>query len=213
MKTHPTLYSFRRCPYAMRARIALFACGIKCELREVVLRDKPQQLIDISPKATVPVMQLSDGTVIDESRDIIIWAVEQRDPNGWHPYLEEMKELVEINDHQFKTHLDKYKYSSRNPDLSNDEHRENGDFFLQLLNEKLKDRDFLSADEQTVTDIAIFPFIRQFAFVDKDYFDSRPYPHLKKWLQYHLQSDLFKDVMNKYDQWHEDQDVVYSPPV
>lgn len=211
MRNHPILYSFRRCPYAMRARLALFACGIKCELREVILRDKPQQMIDISPKATVPVLELVDGTVIDESRDIIIWAVGQRDPNGWQSHLEEMKELVEINDHQFKTHLDKYKYSIRNPELSKEVHRENGDFFLKLINDKLKVRDFLSADKPTVTDIAIFPFIRQFAFVDKDYFDSRPYPHLQKWLQYHLQSELFKNVMNKHDQWHEGQEVVYFP--
>lgn len=205
----PILYSFRRCPYAMRARLALFACNITCELREVVLRDKPKQMVDISPKSTVPVLELMNGTVIDESRDIIIWAVEQNDPNGWQSYLQEMKELVEINDHQFKTHLDKYKYSSRNPELSKDEHRKNGDFFLKLLNDKLTGQSFLSADELTITDLAIFPFIRQFAFVDKEYFDSLPYPHLQKWLEHHLNSDLFKNIMNKYDQWHEGQDVIY----
>ena len=195
----------------MRVRLALLSCGIKCELREVVLRNKPQQMVNISPKATVPVLELVDGTVIDESRDIIIWAIKTNDPNQWHPHLKEMGELVKINDNQFKTHLDKYKYSSRNPELSKNAHRENCDFYLKLINEKLKVSNFLSADKQTITDISIFPFLRQFAFVDKSYFDKLPYPHLQKWLQYHLQSKLFQNIMTKYDPWHEGQNITYFP--
>lgn len=201
MTDHPILYSFRRCPFAIRARMALYACNITCELREVVLRDKPQEMITISPKATVPVLELSSGEVIDESQDIINWAVVENDPLGWAPYLDEMKALIEINDHQFKTHLDKYKYASRNPELSMEEHRENGDFFLIKLNKKLSEKKFLSADIQTVTDIAIFPFIRQFAFVDKNYFDHLPYPHLQNWLEWNMHSPLFNNVMDKYDRW------------
>lgn len=203
----PILYSFRRCPYAMRARLALMACGITCELREVVLRDKPAEMLEISPKATVPVLQLQDGTVIDESRDVMFWAIEQNDPHGWSDYLETTKELVEVNDFQFKQHLDKYKYSSRHPELSKEEHRKNGDFFLQLIDEKLNDKPFLNGDQVTVTDLSVFPFIRQFAFVDKDYFDNRPYPHLLKWLDYHLESDLFKSIMTKYPKWETGHDV------
>jgi len=195
----------------MRVRLALLSCRIKCELREVVLRNKPQQMVNISPKATVPVLELVDGTVIDESRDIIIWAIKTNDPNQWHPHLKEMGELVKINDNQFKTHLDKYKYSSRNPELSKNAHRENCDFYLKLINEKLKVSNFLSADKQTITDISIFPFLRQFAFVDKSYFDKLPYPHLQKWLQYHLQSKLFQNIMTKYDPWHEGQNITYFP--
>lgn len=208
MSKLPILYSFRRCPYAMRARLALYASGITCELREVVLRDKPNEMIEISPKATVPVMQLQDGRVIEESRDIMIWAIEQNDPYGWSEYIEQLKELVHINDFEFKQHLDKYKYSSRNPELSKEQHRENGGFFLQLLNEKLEINKFLNGDKQTIIDLSVFPFIRQFAFVDKDYFDSLPYPHLQKWLEWHLESDFFKSIMTKYPKWIPDQETV-----
>ena len=211
MSDHPILYSFRRCPFAIRARLALYACSIKCELREVVLREKPKQMIDISPKATVPVMQLHDGTVIDESHDIIVWAVGQNDLHGWSSYLDEMSRLVEINDFQFKPHLDKYKYSSREPELSVEDHRENCDFFLEYLNSILADRKFLGGDRQTVVDISVFPFIRQFAFVDKDYFDTLPYPQLQAWLDRHIRSDVFNNIMTKYSQWKEDQDTVYFP--
>ncbi|MCC3862486.1 glutathione S-transferase [Pseudemcibacter aquimaris] len=205
---YPILYSFRRCPYAMRARLALYACGITCELREVVLRDKPEEMLEISPKATVPVLQLQDGAVIDESRDVMFWAIEQNDPHGWSKFIDETKELVDINDNKFKQHLDKYKYSSRHPELSKEEHRENGDFFLALLDERLKDKPFLNGDQITVTDLSVFPFIRQFAFVDKDYFDSRPYPHLQKWLERNLESDLFKSIMTKYPKWELGHDII-----
>ena len=211
MSDLPRLYSFRRCPYAMRARLVLAACDICCELREVILRDKPQEMLDISPKATVPGLQLNDGTVIDESYDIICWAVIQNDPHNWEPYLEELNELVQVNDFQFKTHLDKYKYSSRNPELSKEEHRNNGDFFLKLLDERLEISKFLSCDQQTITDLAIFPFIRQFAFVDKHYFDTLPYEHLKNWLEWHLNSPLFLNIMKKYSQWKPGNNTVYFP--
>lgn len=201
MDTYPILYSFRRCPYAMRARLVLLACQITCELREVILRDKPQEMIDISPKATVPVLLLPTDQIIEESQDIINWAIEQNDPNDWKNYLSDANQLIEINDHQFKVHLDKYKYSIRNPELSKEKHRENGDFFLDLLNERLKKSKFLSSDNQTVSDLAIFPFIRQFAFVDKDYFDGLPFKALQDWLEWHLNCPLFKKIMNKYDRW------------
>lgn len=209
MSTLPILYSFRRCPYAMRARLALHSSCIKCELREVVLRDKPPQMIEISPKGTVPVLQLNDGTVIDESHDIAIWAIGQNDPNDWQGYIEEMGNLVKINDFRFKTHLDKYKYSSRNPELSKEEHRDNANFFLEHLEMLLEQNGFLSADRQTITDLAIFPFIRQFAFVDKAYFDALPFIRLKKWLEYHLESTTFKNIMTKYEQWKPGMDAVY----
>ncbi|MBT5767183.1 MAG: glutathione S-transferase N-terminal domain-containing protein [Emcibacteraceae bacterium] len=201
MSKLPILYSFRRCPYAMRARLALYASGITCELREVVLRDKPDEMLEISPKATVPVLHLQDGKVIDESRDIMIWVLEQNDPKDWSKHVEQMKELVKINDFEFKQHLDKYKYSSRNPELSKEQHRENGGFLLNLLNEKLKQNKFLAGNDQTIIDLSVFPFIRQFAFVDKDYFDLLPYPHLQKWLEWHLECDLFKSIMIKYPKW------------
>ena len=165
-------------------------------------------MIEISSKATVPVLQLKNGTVIDESRDIMIWALEQNDPHDWSRCVTNMKELVAINDFEFKQHLDKYKYSSRNPELSKEQHRENGDFFLKLLNEKLEEKPFLEGDTSSIVDLSVFPFIRQFAFVDKDYFDERPYPNLQQWLNWHLESDLFKSIMPKYPQWIPGQDIV-----
>lgn len=195
----------------MRARLALYTSNISCELREVVLRDKPEEMIAISSKATVPVLQLSNGVVIDESRDIAIWAIEQNDPHNWSSYIGDLKSLIEVNDFQFKTHLDKYKYSSRNPELSKEDHRENANFFLEILEERLTKHKFLSADEVTVTDLAIFPFIRQFAFVDKDYFDSLPFSKLQAWLEYHLNSDIFKNIMNKYAQWVPGDEKIYFP--
>ncbi|MEZ5758165.1 MAG: glutathione S-transferase [Emcibacteraceae bacterium] len=208
---YPILYSFRRCPYAMRARLVLYACKIKCELREVVLRDKPDEMLKISAKGTVPVLQLADGTVIDESHDIICWAINQSDPHCWKSYLDEMNALVEVNDFKFKQHLDKYKYSSRNQELSKEEHRQNGEFFLELLEKRLECKSFLSASQMTVTDLAIFPFIRQFAFVDKNYFDNLPYPMLQNWLEWHLNSDIFKNIMFKYDQWKPEIETIYFP--
>ena len=209
MTDYPILYSFRRCPFAIRARSVLYACNITCEIREVVLRDKPQEMIAISPKATVPVLELSSGEVIDESQDIVNWAVSQNDPNDWAIYLDEMNALIEINDHQFKTHLDKYKYASRSPELSMEEHRKNGEFFLKQLDEILSQKKFLSADVQSVTDLAIFPFIRQFAFVDKNFFDNLPYRHLQNWLELNLQSAIFKNVMNKHDRWQAGDEKIY----
>lgn len=211
MNELPILYSFRRCPYAMRARLVLSACDIHCELREVVLRDKPEHMVRISPKATVPILQLIDGTVIGESYDIIRWAVEQNDPHNWKLCLDDMDQLVQVNDFQFKTHLDKYKYSSRNLELSKEDHRSNGSFFLELLNERLGKNKFLSGDHQTITDLAIFPFIRQFAFVDKNYFDTLPFNQLKSWLEWHLESRLFQSIMEKYTQWKPNNEVVYFP--
>lgn len=209
MTDHPILYSFRRCPFAIRARMTLFACNITCELREVVLRDKPQEMITISPKATVPVLELSSGEVIDESQDIINWAVTENDPNGWSRYLDEMNALIEINDTLFKIHLDKYKYASRSPELSMEEHRSNGEFFLKQLDDILSQKKFLSEDIQTVTDLAIFPFIRQFAFVDKNVFDGLPFPFLQNWLERNLQSPLFNSVMNKYTQWQDGDEKIF----
>lgn len=211
MSELPVLYSFRRCPYAMRARLVLSACDIHCELREVVLRDKPEQMLSISPKATVPVLQLIDGTVIDESHDIIRWAVHQNDPHNWQSCLDDMDNLVQVNDFQFKTHLDKYKYSNRNPELSKEEHRSNGNFFLELLNDRLEKSNFLSGDHQTITDLAIFPFIRQFSFVDKNYFNTLPFDQLKHWLEWHLNSQLFQNIMTKYTPWKSNSEIVYFP--
>lgn len=200
----PILYSFRRCPYAMRARLALYYAEQIVEHREVVLRDIPQQMIEISSKATVPVMQLSDGTVIDESLDIALWALEQQDPKkllGSLSQLSDMLSLINDNDNDFKGWLDHYKYAERHPEHTQEYYREQGEVFLQKLEGCLKNKPYLFSAQIGLADIAIMPFVRQFAHVDKSWFESTNYPCLQRWLEGWLNSEAFKEVMIKYPQW------------
>lgn len=211
-----TLYSFRRCPYAMRARLAIAQSGIQCELREVVLKDKPQQLIELSPKATVPVLLTADDKVIDESIDIAFWALAQHDPDNWYQLLtseqhEQMLALIENNDGEFKYFLDRYKYSDRYPEQDERFYREQGEKTLTRLEQLLTEHDCLLRDSWTLADIALLPFIRQFAFVDKAWFDSSPYPRVRAWLEAFLESDLFRSVMKKYPQWQQGDEPVVFP--
>ncbi|MCX4193015.1 glutathione S-transferase [Methylophaga sp. OBS1] len=211
-----TLYSFRRCPYAMRARLAIAQSGIQCELREVVLKDKPQQLIELSPKATVPLLLTADDKVIDESIDIAFWALAQHDPDNWYQSLtseqhEQMLALIENNDGEFKYFLDRYKYADRYPEQDERFYREQGEKTLTRLEQLLTEHDCLLRDSWTLADIALLPFIRQFAFVDKAWFDSSPYPRIRAWLEAFLESDLFRSVMKKYPQWQEGDEPVVFP--
>ena len=201
----PILYSFRRCPYAIRARLAIKYSGIPVELREVILADKPSEMLSISPKATVPVLLLPDGTVIDESLDIIHWALSIHDTKDWLPenidLLNRTNKLIAINDGEFKDHLDHFKYASRFPEFSAEHYRGQGENFLCDLENLLGKSECLFSNRITLADIAIFPFIRQFAFVDKDWFDQSQYTNLKTWLNNMLEMELFKEVMKKYPQW------------
>lgn len=201
----PILYSFRRCPYAIRARLALKYSAITVELREVVLADKPAEMLIASPKATVPVLISPDGSVLDESLDIIHWVLSINDPEGWLPensnLLQKTNDLITINDEIFKGHLDHYKYASRFPEFSSEYYRTQGEKFLQDLENLLEKSIYLISNRITIADIAIFPFIRQFAFVDKDWFDHSRHTKLKKWLDSMLEMELFKEVMKKYPQW------------
>ncbi len=206
---HPLLYSFRRCPYAMRARLALYGSGVLVELREVVLRDKPIQLRELSPKATVPVLVTPEGRVIDESLDIMLWALGQPDSEGW--LLVQHKAamaLIAQNDGQFKHWLDHYKYADRFPEHSVSYYREQAEAFIAQLEQQLQCHSYLMADKLSLADIAIFPFIRQFAHVDKSWFDQAPYPNVQRWLHGLLASPLFIDIMPKYPQWHAEGDAV-----
>ena len=136
--SYPILYTFRRCPYAMRARIAIYSAGIICELREVVLKDKPQHMVSISPKATVPVLQLLDGQVIDESLDVMFWALREYDPDGWLGVAsDETMMCIRKNDSEFKYYLDRYKYHQRYPQQSQYEYRQQAESFLQELEQRL----------------------------------------------------------------------------
>lgn len=213
---YPILYSFRRCPYAMRARLALAASGIKTELREVVLKDKPAELMAVSPKATVPVLQTETGRVIDESIDIMRWALDKRDPLNWYQTLSRRQqiqcdELIANNDGDFKYYLDRYKYADRYPEHPESYYREQGEKTLQNLESLLKENGCLISEKWTMADIALLPFVRQFALVDKDWFNTAPYPLVRDWLNHFLLSELFASVMTKYDQWHANQPQILFP--
>ncbi|MBV1900463.1 MAG: glutathione S-transferase [Kordiimonadaceae bacterium] len=206
-ETFPILYSFRRCPYAMRARLALFVSGQQVRLREVVLRDKPAAMLEASEKATVPVLCLPSGQVIDESLDIMLWALGQADPKGWYQPqvggLEEMMALIARCDTEFKPHLDRYKYANRYEDAQPEAHRAAATAFLVELEQQLAKFRFLFGKDATLADYAIMPFIRQFAGVDREWFTAAPFPRLQAWLAGLMAESPFSDVMEKYAQWRE----------
>lgn len=203
----PVLYSFRRCPYAIRARLAIKSSGIVVQLREVLLKDKPTEMLNTSPKGTVPVLQLADGQIIDESLDVMLWALEQSDPLNLlkQQTLSQSKVLIDINDQQFKPCLDRYKYAVRFPEDSEQVYRDQCLFFLKQLDDLLAANSFLLGENLSLADMAIFPFIRQFASVDRNWFNSANYINLRDWLQQLLDTDLFKSVMIKYKPWLENE--------
>ena len=195
----------------MRARLGLLYAEITCELREVALRNKPPEMVALSSKATVPVLQIASGQAIDESYDIIKWAITQNDPADLKSHITQSDELVAENDGAFKSALDHYKYSARFPDHPPQYYRAQGEEFLKKLDQRLQHSLYLLGDSQTIADIAIFPFIRQFAHVDRDWFFTAPYPHLQKWLRDFLDSESFKAVMTKYVPWKPADTIVYFP--
>jgi len=207
------LYSFRRCPYAVRARLGLLFAGLQVELREIILKNKPDQMLAISPKGTVPVLQLFDGTVVEESREIMVWALRQHDPQGLldATVLHQANALIEQNDNEFKYWLDRYKYADRYLEMTQSEYRQRGEAFLQVLEELLTKNPYLLGDSATIADIGIVPFVRQFAHVDRDVFDSLPYQNLHLWLQHWLEHSFFLQAMTKFRPWQEGDDVVVFP--
>ena len=193
------LYSFRRCPYAMRARMALSVSGARYEHREVVLRDKPPQMLEVSPKGTVPVLVTAEGEVLEESLDVMRWALGQGDPEGWLD--RDDPALVETNDGPFKHHLDRYKYATRYEDVEPEEHRAAAMEILGRLDRRLDESAYLCGAKRGFADIAIFPFIRQFANADRAWFDVQDLPRLQAWLARLVDSELFAGVMHKHPQW------------
>lgn len=196
----PVLYTFRRCPYAMRARMAIYVARIPVQQVEVSLKNKPQSLIDCSPKATVPVIVTSSGEIIDESRDIMLWALRQADPDNWLPQNDaikqhQMMQLVDSCDTEFKPLLDRYKYFDRHPESSQAEYRRQAEVFLQTLDNRLSACAFLMDADMRFADVAIFPFVRQFAGVDKEWFATSPYKNLQRWLDACINTTLFRTVM------------------
>nr|WP_062268227.1 glutathione S-transferase [Endozoicomonas arenosclerae] len=203
----PILYSFRRCPYAMRARLALTYSGSELEHREILLKNKPQAMLEASPKGTVPVLVLPEGKVIDESLDIMLWALAVNDPQNWLPESSEDKSaimaLIKKNDFEFKSQLDRYKYADRHPEHPMEYYRSQGELFLEQLDSLLSNQDYLMGDKLTLADMAIAPFIRQFAHVDRDWFYSTRYENLQQWLKAFLESKLFIQIMIKHPVWLE----------
>ena len=204
----PILYSFRRCPYAIRARLALRVSATPYELREVQLRDKPASMLAASPKGSVPVLLLPDGQVIDESWDIMVWALQQNDPDDWlgrdRQYLKQAAALVTINDTTFKSALDRYKYPDRHPEHPQSHYRAEGEQFLRQLEERLQVNAYLLGERLTIVDMAVLPFIRQFAAVEQSWFDQSPYPKLRNWSAALIHSALFTAIMQKYPVWRSD---------
>ena len=190
----------------MRARMALKYAGVEVEIREISLRDKPKQMITLSPKATVPVLVLLDGRVIDESLDIMNWALSQQDKDGWQQIdLNAAKTLIGENDGSFKQSLDAYKYAERHPEKTPEEHRQDGEVYLaKLENMLLAHGDGLFGRLPTIADIAIFPFIRQFKGVDSQWFEASPYQKLNIWLNSLITSELFISIMKKHPTYIEE---------
>ena len=209
----PVLYSFRRCPYCMRAHMALKKSGIKVELREVKLSDMPEEATTISPKATVPILVLPDGSFIDESLDIVKWALEQNDPDKWlgenKEHLLDIEMLVETNDFSFKEDLDHYKYADRHPEKTEVEYRQACEEFIEELEEMLTENSYLLTDKLTAADISVFSFVRQFSMVDKDWFDQAPYPKVQQWLDEIVSSKFFQSVFQKHDIWQRGDSPIY----
>lgn len=200
--TRPILYSFRRCPYAMRARLAIASAGLEVELREIVLRDKAPEFLAASPKGTVPVVHLPDGTVLEESLDVIEWALTQADPEGLDQGDQlAMRDLIEVFDTGFKPHLDRYKYATRYEGVDPAHERSQASVYLVDLDQRLGDQRYLFGDQIRRADIAIAPFVRQFANTDRAWFDAQNWPHLLRWLALFLDSDRFQAVMQKYPKW------------
>ena len=211
----PILYSFRRCPYAMRARLALLVSGLVCELREVALRSKPAEMLAISPKGTVPVLQLPHGQVLEQSLDIMLWALGQHDPLGWlaqdPEQLTRQMAWIAACDGDFKAHLDRYKYPNRYALADGLADRAQGSVFLVALNTALQPSGYLAGSAWGLADAAIAPFVRQWAHTDAAWFDSQPWPDLQHWLQGFETSPAFARVMAKLPPWVPAQAALHWP--
>ena len=208
MNTTPILYSFRRCPYAIRARLAIHSAGIELELREVLLRDKAPKFLEVSKSKTVPCLQTNDY-ILDESLEIMIWALNINDPKNWLREIDKSLELIVTCDGPFKNALDRTKYPNRYPDEDAVENRVLASNFLDLIESQLDP--CLFGESFNLADIAILPFIRQFAHIDFDWFLSQPWPKTAQWLENFKTSEMFNSVMKKYPKWEENDPVTLFP--
>jgi glutathione S-transferase len=196
----------------MRARMALAAAGTEVMLREVLLKDKPAELLTVSPKATVPVLVLSDGRVIEESLDVMQWALEYRDPLNWLEGEALESDWISACDGDFKHWLDRYKYAERYPAHAAEDYRQNAEAFIQKLEDQLSSTDWVGGDAANAVDVALFQFMRQFAGVDPSWWQQAPYPKVRQWLENWLNSELFSAIMDKYPRWESGQPGERFPP-
>ena len=205
MLNTPILYGFRNCPYCIRVHMALKYAKLKIIFRDVELNDLPAEALAISSHATVPSLLISENEYLDESWDIVKWAAQQNDPDNWlgenHEYLNDAEMLVETNDYSFKEDLDHYKSADSHPEYPMEYYRQRGEEFLEELNDMLEKNHFLLAPHVTIADIAVFPFIREFAMVDKDWFDKAPYQKLQRWLDFILDTEWFREAIKKHETW------------
>ncbi|MGR5062039.1 glutathione S-transferase [Photobacterium sp. DNB22_13_2] len=204
--TLPILYSLRRCPYCVRARLALLLAQQPVILRDVVTTNLPDEMLSVSPKGTVPVLVCQDASVIDESLDIMVWALQQSDPSNMllsdHPdSFQEIIKLIKRNDTEFVMSLDKYKIASRYHHDDEVEHRDQCERFADHLEQCLAEQSFLMGDNPSLADYAILPFIRQFSRVDRRWFLNAPYPNLQRWITAHYDNPLYSEAMTKYPLW------------
>ncbi|PHS24287.1 MAG: glutathione S-transferase [Robiginitomaculum sp.] len=198
MAALPILYSFRRCPFAMRARMAIMISQQPVQLREVRLADKPDEMTALMGAPTVPLL-VDQGRVVEESLQVMHWALAHNDPENW--LASANNPLIAQNDGPFKHDLDRYKYASRYEDGDAMAHRDGGVRHLQMLEQRLERAAFLDGTVRSFVDIALFPFVRQFRIPDKGWFDAQPLPHLHQWLSTLTDSVLFVGVMEKYPVW------------
>lgn len=196
----PILYSFRRCPYAMRARLAIHASEVKVQIREIVLRDKAPVFLESSPKGTVPIV-VTENNVVEESLDIMLWALSQEDPEGWLKMPDAGYDWISRNDGSFKAALDHTKYSNRFSNLDINLERKKAADFLYDLNAQIADRPWMFGQNCSVADMAILPFVRQFANIDIDWFGAQNWQNLHRWLSKFLKSNRFNSIMLKYNIW------------
>jgi len=210
--TLPVLYSLRNCPYAMRARLAIYKSKQAVELRDVVLSNKPAEMIIASPKATVPILVLTNSKVIDESLDVMLWALGESDPeNLLHAAnTDRVLNLVDLLDSEFKPRLEAYKCAKRYHENNVQECRQACELYIQNLEQRLMSHHYLIDENESMADIAILPFIRQFAKVERQWYLQSPYPKVRDWLNQYLQSAMFNKVMTKYPLWTSGQTVVWN---
>jgi len=209
IKHTPILYSFRRCPYAIRARLTLVVSKINVEIREILLRDKPTDFINSSKSKTVPC--LVDGEkIIDESLEIMLWALNQNDPESWLDMPNEGYEIINLIENEFKPYLDKTKYSSRYPEEDFEENRNRATNILRELDNFQRGKYFFG-NKVSLCDVAIFPFVRQFAFINIDWFHEKKWKNLSRWLSSFLESEMFVICQKKYTKWEPGNALVYFP--